>query len=79
MLSLIVIFCGNSGSVTHIFSVFFQLLQQKHEHFTCDDIEAFQGAAENFFAKWLELVGYDGVISYMHMFGAKHIRYYLVK
>jgi hypothetical protein len=54
------------------------LLQQKND-FTDDDIDGFQGVADVFFANWLELVGYDGVTNYMHVLGAGHIRYYLVK
>ena len=39
----------------------------------------FQCIADDMLAKWLDLVGYDGLSNYIHMLGAGHIRYYLVK
>jgi hypothetical protein len=57
---------------------FLQKLQQK-EDFTPEQIDEFQSGADDFFSKWLDLVGYDGLTNYIHMLGAGHIRYYLVK
>ncbi len=47
--------------------------------FTDDEIEYFQAKADDYFSKWINLVGYDGVTNYVHMLGAGHIRYYLRK
>jgi hypothetical protein len=47
--------------------------------FTDADIDNFQGIADRFFGSWLDLVGYEGISNYIHMVGAGHIRYYLVK
>ncbi len=55
-----------------------QTLQQKQD-FTDQQIDAFQCTADDFFHKWLELTGYDGITNYVHMLGAGHLRYYLKK
>jgi hypothetical protein len=35
--------------------------------------------ADDFFKQWTDLVGYDGITNYVHMLGAGHIWYYLMK
>jgi hypothetical protein len=35
--------------------------------------------ADDFFRKWLSIVGYDGCTIYMHMVGAGHVKFYLKK
>lgn len=35
--------------------------------------------ADDFFSKWVNLIGYDGITNYIHLLGAGHIRYYLNK
>jgi hypothetical protein len=55
-----------------------QALQQK-EDFTAEQIDQFQCTADDFFRRWLDLVGYDGITNYIHMLGAGHLRYYLHK
>jgi hypothetical protein len=55
-----------------------QSLQQKAD-FTDDNIDNFQRNADEFFRKWLNLTGYDGITNYVHMIGAGHIRYFLRK
>ncbi len=42
-------------------------------------IDAFQCIADDFFSKWIDLIGYNGMTNYIHMLGAGHIRYYLQK
>jgi hypothetical protein len=53
-------------------------LQQKHD-FSDADLTAFQILADNFFQEWLQLIGYNGVINFVHMLGAGHLQYYLRK
>jgi len=47
--------------------------------FSDAQIDAFQNIADDFFAAWLGLLGYDGITNYIHMLGAGHIRYFLIK
>ena len=54
------------------------MLGQKQD-FTDSDIDNFQSLADDFFRKWTDLVGRDGITNYIHMLGAGHIRYYLTK
>jgi len=35
--------------------------------------------ADDFFRKWISIVGYDGCTNYMHMVGAGHVKFYLKK
>ena len=42
-------------------------------------IDAFQIMADDFFALWLDIMGYDGVTNYIHLLGAGHIRYFFLK
>jgi hypothetical protein len=53
-------------------------LQQKND-FSDADLTAFQILADNFFQEWLQLIGYNGVINFVHMLGAGHLQYYLKK
>jgi hypothetical protein len=53
-------------------------MQQKQD-FSDDDINEFQSKVDNFFRKWVNLVGYDGITNYVHMLGAGHVRYFLKK
>ncbi len=39
-------------------------------------IDIFQNEADDFFTEWLNFVGYDGIINYVHMLGAGHIRFF---
>ena len=55
-----------------------QALSQKSD-FSDEDIDNFQNIADDFYRKWLDLVGYDGITNYIHMIGAGHLRYYLTK
>jgi hypothetical protein len=42
-------------------------------------IDELQCMADDFFSKWVNLIGYDGITNYIHLLGAGHIRYYLNK
>jgi hypothetical protein len=42
-------------------------------------IDEFQCIADEFFQKWLDLTGYDGIMNYIHMLGVGHIRFFLTK
>ncbi len=45
-----------------------------------DQINSFQAlAADVFFGKWSDLVGWDGIANYAHMVGASHLLYCLTK
>jgi hypothetical protein len=59
--------------------IFFFYALHKKFNFTDRDIDGFQFHADEFFRKWIDMVGYDGVTNYIHMLGAGHIRYYLRK
>jgi len=53
-------------------------LQQKAD-FSNQNIDTFQSHADDFFRRWINLTGYDGITNYVHMLGAGHIRYFLMK
>ncbi len=73
-------YCTLNALTALIISAYFtrKALQQK-EDFTDAQIDEFQAKADDFFSKWVELVGYDGVTNYIHMLGAGHVCYYLKK
>ncbi len=53
-------------------------MQQKAD-FSNQNIDTFQSHADDFFRRWINLTGYDGITNYVHMLGAGHIRYFLMK
>jgi hypothetical protein len=53
-------------------------LQQKAD-FSNQNIDTFQSHADDFFRRWINLTGYDGITNYVHMLGAGNIRYFLMK
>jgi hypothetical protein len=66
---------------SEVFNVYREVvhaMQQKTD-FSDHEIDTFQSKADNFFGKWLNLVGYDGITNYVHMLGAGHVRYFLRK
>jgi hypothetical protein len=54
-------------------------LQRKPTTFTDDEIEEFQMLIDDFYRRWIKLVGCEGITNYIHMLGSGHIAYYLEK
>jgi hypothetical protein len=50
-----------------------------NDNFSDANIEAYQNTVDSIFHKWLQLTGYDGLTSYIHMVGAGHKHFYLRK
>ena len=66
------------SKVFNVYREVVHTVQQKSD-FSDHDIDTFQSKADNFFRKWLNLVGYDGITNYIHMLGAGHVPYFLTK
>jgi hypothetical protein len=54
-------------------------LLRKPTTFTDDEIEEFQILIDDFYKRWIKLVGREGITNYIHMLGSGHIAYYLEK
>jgi len=52
------------------------LLRQPTE-FTDEEIDEFRELIDNFYKKWIALVGREGITNYIHMLGSGHISHYL--
>jgi hypothetical protein len=52
---------------------------RQEEDFSDNDIEAFQDAADLFFERWLDHNGNESITHYIHIIGAGHLRYYLIR
>jgi hypothetical protein len=63
---------------THV-TLLFSLIGPAAEDFSDEQIDAFQCVVDDFFHKWLNLIGYNGITNYMQMLGAGQIKYYLMK
>jgi hypothetical protein len=50
---------------------------RRRDDFNDDDIEEFQSAADDWFEKWIQLVGRDGLTNYTHIVGAGHLSFYM--
>jgi len=52
------------------------LLQQPSE-FSDEEIDEFWELVDEFYRKWIDLVGQEGVTSYIHLLGSRHTAHYL--
>jgi hypothetical protein len=50
---------------------------RRREDFDEGAIEDFQSLADDWFDKWIKLVGRDGMSNYVHIVGSGHLLYYL--
>jgi hypothetical protein len=55
------------------------ILARKREDFLDQEIDLFQDTADNFFEKWLDLHGVQGLTNYIHMIGSGHFHFYLTE
>lgn len=52
-------------------------LLRKPTDFSDDEIDKFQELVDDFYKKWIALVGREGITNYIHLLGSGHIAYYL--
>jgi hypothetical protein len=52
---------------------------RRRDDFDDDDIEEFQTHADDWFEKWIQLVGRDGLTNYTHIVGAGHLSFYMTE
>jgi hypothetical protein len=50
---------------------------RRRDDFDEEDIEEFQTHADDWFEKWIQLVGRDGLTNYTHIVGAGHLSFYM--
>jgi hypothetical protein len=50
---------------------------RKRDHYSTQDVEEFQDLADDWFARWIKLVGRDGCSNYTHLIASGHIAFYL--
>ena len=51
----------------------------QHEDFSDEDIESFQDAVDEWYYKYIELVGLPRITNYVHLLGAGHLYHFLKK
>jgi len=51
----------------------------QHEDFSDEDIESFQDAVDEWYYKYIELVGLPRITNYAHLLGAGHLYHFLKK
>jgi len=52
-------------------------LLRKRSDYTPDDIERFQDLIDEFFEKYYDITGVEGITNYIHMLASGHIKYYM--
>jgi hypothetical protein len=55
------------------------IMARQKEDFSDEEIEEFTDLCDDFYEKWLEVKGRDGLTNYIHMVGSGHMSYYLRK
>jgi hypothetical protein len=51
----------------------------RHSEPNDDDIEEFQSLIDDFYEKWIEIFGDEGITNYIHMLGSGHVMYFMKK
>jgi hypothetical protein len=46
---------------------------------TEEEIDMFQDLVDDFFEKWLQIFGHEGVSNYIHLLSSGHINYFMKK
>jgi hypothetical protein len=67
--------CFRNLTLHLIATLYHQTLSQK-QVFTEHDFNSYWCLADTFFCQWQVLVGYDGIIKYIHMVGAGYVCYF---
>ncbi len=51
----------------------------RHSEPNDDDIEEFQSLIDDFYEKWIEIFGDEGITNYIHMLSSGHVMYFMKK
>jgi hypothetical protein len=50
-----------------------------HRELTEEEVDMFQDLVDDFFEKWLQIFGHEGVTNYIHLLSSGHINYFMKK